>query len=64
MGRCLQCTYPIDSLLSKINLNKRIAYLSHALMCIQAAEETRTNLELKMRISDQLDVARVQQKVR
>lgn len=50
--------------LSRINLNKRVVYLSHALMCIQAAEETRSNLELKARISDQLDVARVQQKVR
>uniref|UniRef100_A0A915EQT9 Nucleoporin Nup133/Nup155-like C-terminal domain-containing protein n=1 Tax=Ditylenchus dipsaci TaxID=166011 RepID=A0A915EQT9_9BILA len=49
---------------TKANLSQRITYLSHALMCIQSAAETKANLEFKQDIQDKLDVAQIQQKTK
>ena len=49
---------------SKLDLNLRLTYLSHALLCIQSAPETRDNQELKQRIQEFLDVVQIQQTTR
>lgn len=51
--------YAEDS--TKIPLKDRLTYLSHALLCIQTAGESRSNIELKNRIQEFLAVAQVQQ---
>uniref|UniRef100_A0A914YF77 Nucleoporin Nup133/Nup155-like C-terminal domain-containing protein n=1 Tax=Panagrolaimus superbus TaxID=310955 RepID=A0A914YF77_9BILA len=45
----------------KIDLKGRMTYLSHALLCIQSATETRQNQELKQRVQEFLDVTQIQQ---
>lgn len=41
-------------------MEERIAYLAHALLCIQAAPQTSRNMELRQDIQDKLDLARIQ----
>jgi len=48
----------------RTSISQRITYLSHALMCIQSAPQTKANLEMKTQIQDYLDVAQVQMKTR
>jgi len=48
----------------RTSITQRITYLSHALMCIQSAPQTKANLEMKTQIQDYLDVAQVQLKTR
>uniref|UniRef100_A0A183BK95 Nucleoporin_N domain-containing protein n=2 Tax=Globodera pallida TaxID=36090 RepID=A0A183BK95_GLOPA len=45
---------------NRVNINERIKYLSHALMCVQSTPETRANTELRQAIQDKLDVAQIQ----
>ncbi|KAF7639309.1 Nucleoporin_N domain-containing protein [Meloidogyne graminicola] len=49
---------------SRTSINNRITDLSNALMCVQSAPETKTNLELKQEIQDKLDVAQIQMRAK
>uniref|UniRef100_A0A1I7SNH1 Nucleoporin_C domain-containing protein n=1 Tax=Bursaphelenchus xylophilus TaxID=6326 RepID=A0A1I7SNH1_BURXY len=42
------------------NIEKKLEFLSHALICINSAPESQPNVQLKANIRDWLDVARVQ----
>jgi hypothetical protein len=46
------------------NMQKKIEFLSQALICINSASESPQNFELRQKIRDWLDVALVQQKCR
>ncbi|KAL3121487.1 hypothetical protein niasHT_009513 [Heterodera trifolii] len=63
-GNYLDAARVLDNMASKrtnrLNITKRIDHLSHALMCVQSAPETRANTELRQAVQDKLDVAQIQ----
>jgi hypothetical protein len=48
----------------KSNMDKKLEFLSQALICINSAPESPQNSELRQKIRDWLDVGLVQQKAR
>uniref|UniRef100_A0A914LFQ5 Nucleoporin Nup133/Nup155-like C-terminal domain-containing protein n=1 Tax=Meloidogyne incognita TaxID=6306 RepID=A0A914LFQ5_MELIC len=49
---------------SRTSISNRITHLSNALMCVQSAPETKSNMELKQEIQDKLDVAQIQMRAK